>query len=50
LAPRIEKAFSIAEALVESERPGRSGVIMPIAPLNLSTGIKGPRCTQEAGR
>jgi hypothetical protein len=50
LAPRIEKAFSIADALVERESPGRSGVITPIAPLNLSTGIRGPHLVHEAGR
>jgi hypothetical protein len=46
----MEKAFSMADALVESERPGRSGVTMPIAPLNLRTGINGPRRVQKAGR
>ena len=50
LAPRMEKAFSMAEALVESDRPGRSGVTMPIAPLNLSTGTTGPRFVQASGR
>ena len=50
LAPRMEKALSIAAALVESDRPGRSGVTMPIAPLNLSTGTIGPRLVQDSGR
>src|SRR6478735_4038488 len=50
LAPRMEKAFSIAVALVESVRPGRSGVDKPMAPLNLSTGISAPRPVQAGGR
>src|SRR6476661_7713122 len=50
LAPRMEKAFSIAEAQVESVSPGRSGVDRPMAPLNLSTGIRVPRPVQAAGR
>jgi hypothetical protein len=50
LAPRMEKALSMAAALVESERPGLSGVAMPIGPLNRSTGTSGPRLIQEAGK
>ena len=50
LAPRMENAFSIAAALVESVRPGRSGVDKPMAPLNLSTGISAPRPVQAGGR
>jgi hypothetical protein len=45
----MEKAFSIAPALVESASPGLSGVDMPMAPLNLSTGMRAPRPVQEAG-
>jgi hypothetical protein len=36
-------------ALVESASPGLSGVDMPMAPLNLSTGMRAPRPVQEAG-
>ena len=50
LAPRMEKAFSMAAALVESESPGLSGVVMPMAPLNRSTGISAPRPVQAGGR
>src|SRR5262245_40049257 len=50
LAPRMEKAFSMAAALVASVRPGRSGVDKPMAALNLSTGISAPRPVQAGGR
>ena len=42
LAPRMENAFSMAPALVDSVSPGLSGVDMPMAPLNLSTGMSVP--------
>jgi len=50
LAPRMENAFSIAAALVESDRPGRSGITTPIGPLNRSTGMRVPRPVQAGGR
>jgi hypothetical protein len=46
----MEKAFSIAEALVDRVMPGLSGVITPMAPLNLSTGTSGARLVKKAGR
>ena len=41
LAPRMEKAFSMAPALVESASPGLSGVDMPMAPLKSEHGDEG---------
>jgi hypothetical protein len=46
----MAKAFSMADAEIESESPGLSGVTMPIAPLNLSTGMTGARLVKAAGR
>ena len=37
------KAFSIGPATVDSDKPGRSGVTMPIGPEKRSTGTTGPR-------
>ena len=50
LAPRMVKAFSIAEANAVSERPGRSGVTTPIAPEKRRTGMMGPLFVHDAGR
>src|SRR3990170_2843056 len=50
LAPRMEKALSMAEALVDRARPGRSGVTTPIGPLNLRTGTRGARLVRKSGR
>src|SRR5688572_21815415 len=42
----IENAFSIGPASVDSERPGRSGAAMPIAPESFSTGTTVLRLNQ----
>jgi hypothetical protein len=46
----MEKAFSMAEAEAESERPGRSGVTTPIAPAKRRTGMTGALFVHDAGR
>ncbi len=50
LAPRMVNAFSIAEATVDSARPGlNGGELTPMAPARRSTGTRGRDFVQLAG-